>query len=968
MRAAAPSTLPLSTSAKPDPSQQQARTQAENDNYRAALAASPDDAALHYKLAKNLFVLNHYEDAAAAFVRAIELAPTSALLCDYAELLAATQRHEQAIQMYQEALQHDAGNTSAYNSLGLSFQATGQLDKALDAYRQMLARMPDSAIAHNNIGSVLQTQGQLDAALESFQHALVTAPYFQFAHFNVGTCMMRMGRPEEALKSFVETIRLDPGFHLAHINLSAILSKLGHLEESVEMCRRALKINPDWADMHSNLLFSLSHSAQLDTVSLFDEHRLFAKQFETPLRGSWPSHDKARDPERRLRIGFVSGDLNNHAVANFIAPVLEHLVHANGLELLIYCNNLLDDAVTVQLRTLVRDWHDVQQLSDSQLAQKIMDDGIDILIDLSGHTGYNRLLAFARKPAPLQATWIGYPLTTGLEAMDYYLTDRFFSPPGLLDDQFTEKMLRLPATAPFMPSPDAPPISVAPASLNGHITFGSFNRPNKLSDAVIVRWSKLLRALPEAKMVLAGMPSEQISNGLRAAFVKEGINAERLSFYPHTNTRDYLALHSLVDVCLDTSPYAGGTTTFHALWMGVPTLTMTGLTLPSRVGATILEQVGLTEFIAANEDDFLQKGMAIACNTAALATLRASMRKRMNNAPSGQPALIAAGLDDALRSMWKRLCAGQPPASFDAEPANSSLHQRASSLQSLHDVNVDAALLLAIEHHQSSRYAEAETLYLAIIHSQPQHAIANHNMGLLAMQLGFQEEALPYLSAAHDAARKENQFCISYAKCLLHAGKAQQALDIMTTAIAHGGSNAELQALLLQIQAGIAASACNPTQDEANHIVALYQAGQHVELEAAAHALVARYPDSGFAWSVLGTALQVQGKDALDTLQTAVALAPDDAQTQNNLGNAWQGMGQHARAIDFYMNALALNADFPEAYYNLGSAQEALGLVAKAVESYDMALARNPGYTMAQEKRDALLLARPEITSILKII
>lgn len=959
MRATARPHLPLPAPVQPSPAQQQAAAQADADACRAALASRPDDAQLHHQLAKSLVALTQYDAAEAAFQQAIALAPGAAVLCDHGELLALTQRHALAIEAYQAALLHEPGNAATYNCLGLSFQASGHLQQALDAYRKMLHHLPGNALAYNNIGSVLQAQDQLEEALEHYRQAQLAAPYFQYAHFNAGTCLMRLERFEEAQACFVETIRLDAGFHLAHINLSAIQGKLGHLDDTIATCRRALAVNPAWADMHSNLLFTLSHSAQLGPAALFAEHRHFGEQFETPLRAAWPRHANVRDPARRLRVGFVSADLNNHAVANFIAPVLEHLVHAEGLELHIYCNNIINDAVTTQLRDVVRHWHDVQALSDEQLALNIQADGIDILVDLSGHTGHNRLQTFARKPAPLQATWIGYPLSTGLQSMDYYLTDRFFSPPGLLDEQFTEKLLRLPATAPFMPSAVSPPVSAGPASVRGYITFGSFNRPGKLSAAVIARWSRLLRAVPTAKMLLAAMPSEQISDTLRAAFVKEGIAAERLSFHPHTNTRDYLALHSQVDVCLDTSPYNGGTTTCHALWMGVPTLTMTGPTLPGRVGAAILEQVSLAEFIASDDDDFLQKGIAIAGAPAHLAQLRTGMRARMSNAPSGQPALIAAGLDNALRGMWQRHCAGLPPASFDAEPAQSSLHQRATSLQSLHDVNVDAALLLAIEHHQSSRFVEAETLYLAIIHSQPRHVIANHNMGLLATQLGFPHEALPYLSAAHDAAPQQAEFCLSYAQGLLRAGQARQAHDVLAAAIARGLDDDALPALLQQAVVALT----TPTQDEADYVVALYQAGQHAELEAAAHALVARYPESGFAWSVLGTALQAQGKDALATLQTAVALAPDDAQTHGNLGNAWQEQGQHARAIECYARALALDVGFADAYCNMGSAQAALGQAAEAAESYRMALALEPSHDLARQKNAALQQAQAALSA-----
>ncbi|MGK5049141.1 tetratricopeptide repeat protein [Janthinobacterium sp. GB4P2] len=935
--------------------QQKAAASAAIARCRKALANRPDVASLHDELATNLAILEQYKEAEAAFLRAIELAPTSDTICAYGELLAKTNRHTEAIDLWQKALIDDSDNHAIYNYLGLAYQETGQLDLALAAHRQMLRLSPGNAVAYNNIGSLLQTQNRFQEAMQSYHHALLAKPEFDLAHLNAGSCLMHLGWYDAAMAIFKDTIKLNPALLPAYINLAAMQNKLGLLEEALVTCEQILKINPNLAEIHSSKLFVQSHKAGIDAEGQFRAHQAFAQQFEAPWRSSWAQHGNQRDPDRQLRIGFVSADLNSHAVMNFLEPILEHLRHANTLELVIYCNNNINDVVTAQLRETMPHWHDVQHLSDTVMAQQIEDDGIDILIDLSGHTAFNRLPVFARKPAPLQLTWMGYPMTSGLQAMDYYLTDRYYSPPGMFDAQFTEKLLRLPASAPFMPAQNAPAVSIAPCLHNGHITFGSFNRPNKISPAVIEHWANLLKAVPEARMVLGGMPSDQVCDSLRQAFIKEGIASDRLSFYLQTKMHDYLALHRLVDVCLDTFPYAGGTTTSHALWMGVPTLTMTGDTLPGRVGATILGHAELHDFIAQNQTEFIQKGIALASQLDHLAALRSGMRMRMSKSALGQPALIAAGLDNALRQIWQRWCAGLPAVSFDADPTQSSLSKRAASMQSLHEVKVDTALLLAIEHHQANRLVEAETLYMAILHKEPAHAIANHNMGLLAGQLGYPAEALLYLAAAHAAAPAEVEFCVSYTQALHRNGKAKDALDVLTAAMTRGGDNDALRSLHAQIQA--TSEDEQPSEVEAEHIFALYQAGQYVELEAASRAVVTRYPRSGFAWSVLGTALQVQGKDALGTLQTAVELAPHDAQAHGNLGNAWQAAGQHTLAIDSYQQAIMLDTTFSEAYCNMASAQQALGLLAEAAQSYQQALAIDPANEIAQQQLVRLSMA-----------
>ncbi|SFC75514.1 Glycosyl transferase family 41, partial [Polaromonas sp. OV174] len=323
-------------------------------------------------------------------------------------------------------------------------------------------------------------------------------------------------------------------------------------------------------------MFSISQNEAVDAAALFAEHCRFGAQFEAPLRAQWPQHGNSREPARCLQVGFVSGDLYNHAVASFIEPVLVHLAAYASLSLHAYANHPTDDSVTQRLRGHVKHWHPVVGLSDAALAEKIRADGIDILIDLSGHTSKHRLLSFVRKPAPVQVSWIGYPGTTGLSSMDYYLSDRFILPPGQFDHQFTEKLVYLPANAPFLPAAYAPLVNDLPALSHGYLTFGSFNRPSKISRAVIALWSQLLRALPDSRMVLGAMREDDQYDTLTAWFAEERIARERLDFHPRSGMRNYLALHHQVDVCLDTFPYNGGTTTYHALWMGVPTLTLAG--------------------------------------------------------------------------------------------------------------------------------------------------------------------------------------------------------------------------------------------------------------------------------------------------------------------------------------------------------------------------------------------------------
>ena len=510
----------------------------------------------------------------------------------------------------------------------------GRIEEALTSYRSAIAIKPDYAEVHSNLGNALSKLWQLDAAIASYQQALQADPKCIGAHNNLGNALQELGRCDDAATSF----------------------------------RRALEIKPDFAEAHSSLLFCLSHDGGIDPQALFAEHCRFGAQFEAPVRASWPKHRNDRDAERPLQIGVVSGDLRDHAVAYFFEPILEHLAAHAGLSLHAYYNHAIEGSITPRLRSHFDAWHRISGLSDAALAQKIVADGIDILIDLSGHTGENRLSCFARKPAPVQASWMGYPGTTGLSAMDYYLADRHFLPPGEFDSQFTEKLVHLPASAPFLPDRRAPPVNALPALSNGYLTFGSFNRLGKLTPSAIALWSRLLQALPEAENAAwrnaPGWPSGMLADW----FARGGVARNRLSFYPRCDVADYLAMHGHVDICLDTFPYTGGTTTNHALWMGVPTLTLAGRTAPGRQGAAILGHVGLDAFVADDADDFLKRGRSWAGDLAALSAIRSGLRQRCEQSPIRNPELIAAGLENALRTMWRRWCAGLPAETFEAMP------------------------------------------------------------------------------------------------------------------------------------------------------------------------------------------------------------------------------------------------------------------------------------------------------------
>jgi predicted O-linked N-acetylglucosamine transferase (SPINDLY family) len=660
-------------------------------SFRHALAINPNFAEAHNNLGNALRALGRLSDAEAHQLQAVTLRPMSAefnynlgttqleqgraskAIFSFKSALALNPAHAEshcnlgnayrdigqlndAVIAYTNAVQINPGMAIAHNNLGATLKNMGRVDDAIKSLSKALALKPDYAECHSNLGAALRDLGQLDVAVERYKTALRISPDLVEAHCNMGVVLRDQGRLQQALSCFQEAAAIRPSFPEPHSGLAMTLQALWRPIEAEKNFRRAVELDPKNATYHSNLLFHLELHPSKDTSNLFAEYQNFGQKFEVEHIKNWPTFSNTKDPSKILRVGFVSGDFRNHPIANFIEPIINHLAKMPLLQLHAYNNYAFEDAVTKRISQSFAHWTSVYGVSDADFAQQIQDDGIDILIDLSGHSAYNRLQTFARKPAPIQVTWMGFPGTTGLQAMDYYLSDKYFLPQGEFDSQFTEQIVHLPASAVFQPSPESPPVTALPALRNGYVMFGSFNRPNKISRDVIRLWSQVLHALPDARLQMAAMPADGPDPQLLEWFQSEGIDPQRLSFHKMCALSTYLGLHAQVDICLDTFPYNGGTTTLHALWMGVPTLTLAGTTAAGRTGASILGHVGLNAFLATSEQDFVQKGHELASDLDTLSTVRTSLRERFLSSSMGQPAVVAAGLESALRAMWHTWC------------------------------------------------------------------------------------------------------------------------------------------------------------------------------------------------------------------------------------------------------------------------------------------------------------------------
>ena len=552
----------------------------------------------------------------------------------------------------------------------LALVKANRFSEALPLTRTMIERFPEHGVTWKLFAAMSWAAGATADALPALHKSAELLPCDAEAHANLGTALNKLQRLDDAEKWLRSALAIDADFAPAHTQLGDNYQLQGRYADAEASFRRAIalhskNVNAETDAPFSSLLFMLNHNPEVTAEVLFEEHCRVGHHLEQAARRLPQRSPHDRDPDRPLRIGFVSADLRNHAVTSFIEPLLEVWSHSKTLEITIYHCHPAEDDDSRRLRGYVTHWRPVFGLSNESLAQTIADERIDILIDLAGHTSMHRLGTFAHKPAPVQATWLGYPATSGLRCMDYYITDRHFFPPGKFDSYFTEKLAYLPTVWPFRPFAAAPPVNPLPATTSGVLTFGSFNRLGKINEATIKLWARLLGALPHTRMIVAGVPLERQHHQLLDWFAAAGIQGDRLTFHEWSNLEHHLALHHHVDIALESTPYTGCTTSNHALWMGVPTLTLAGHTPASRLCAANLGHLNLTEFIANSAAEFVAKGLFWADHLEALALLRSSLRARWQASSARDPGFVAAGFELGLRRMWRNWCAGRSPQTFE---------------------------------------------------------------------------------------------------------------------------------------------------------------------------------------------------------------------------------------------------------------------------------------------------------------
>lgn len=630
------------------------------ESARQAIALKQDHISAHMNLAKALVSLGRHEEAVTHYQTVLQYQPgVAAVHGELGNAFAGIGKFHEAEACYTKALRLDPKQAEIRCGLGNVKYRQKEYDDAVLQYREAIRLKPDYALAYSSLGFTQYAQNNIKSAIANLRHAIELDPGLAAAYNKLAVVFRGINHLEAAEALARQAVDLNPDSAAAHYTMANIHHAYGRIREAIEENRRVLELNPSDFVAHSAQLMCMEHLPEYSPGDLLKASQEWAAR-HAPKGVSLPTFSNVPDPRRKLRIGYVSADLRHHPVGYFMEQVLAHHDRSK-YETFCYFNYATADEVTGQLRASADHWRSIVEQPDEAVARQINEDQIDILVDLAGHSAENRLLIFAHKPAPVQATWLGYFDTTGLETVDYIIADRHVIPPK--DERFyVERVARLPSCYMIFSPPRLPlEVSPLPASAGGKVTFGCFNNPAKVTEEMVDVWARLLRAVPDARLYMKYKPfdDEGVSRRYLNLFTARGVEPERIRLSGHSPREKLLEAYQEVDLALDSFPYTGGITTLEALWMGVPVISMRGDRYVSRVAASILETAGLGEFVVDTPQAYIDKAVAAVSDLERLAKLRAGLREQMVRALCDGAGFTLA-LEGLYRTMWETWCETRP--------------------------------------------------------------------------------------------------------------------------------------------------------------------------------------------------------------------------------------------------------------------------------------------------------------------
>ncbi len=618
-----------------------------------AIRLRPDYAEAYYHLANALEGCNEKEKAVIALAEAIHLCPQLVeALIGMGNLLLTQERADEAADYYRRAISHRPDSPEAHTNLGAALQQTGRIQEAIAASQLAIQLKPDNVEAYSNLGTLLLATGDADGALAACQKAIEIRPTDPAAHNNLGQAYQAKGMPDQAMAAYLKTLSLRHNHSKAWNNLGGVQFNQGLLDDAIASFDHSAKLSSDESTGHSNKVYALHFHPHYDRDAIARELKEWDQKRARPLMPSSPAYANNRQPGRRLRIGYVSPDFRQHVVGFNILPVIEKR-DRERFEIFCYSNVIKPDDMTARFRASTDHWRDIVGVPDAAVAEQIRNDQIDLLVDLTLHLAGNRLLIFARRPAPVQVSFAGYPGTTGMSAIDYRLTDPHLEPQVAVETSASERAIVLPDSFwCYAPTDTQPDVNQLPALSNGFVTFGCLSNFSKINLDVLEKWAAVMLRVPRSRlMLLAAVGSHR--QRLIKTMADLGVTEDRIVFAERRPRSQYLQLYQQIDIGLDTFPYNGHTTSLDSLWMGVPVVTLVGQTPVGRAGWSQLSNLDLTELAALSEREFIEIAANLANDLPRLSHLRRSLRSRMEASPLTDADRFTRNIEAAYRQMWK---------------------------------------------------------------------------------------------------------------------------------------------------------------------------------------------------------------------------------------------------------------------------------------------------------------------------
>lgn len=795
----------------------------------------------------------------------------------------------EAERLYGRAIAHDPQYAEAYYFLGRMAERDERREEAIVHFQKAADLEPREVIYQFALGNALLSLRYFEEAAAAFAAGCALQPEYAEVQINHAAALIEMNRREEVRISLEQLRERRPDIWQVHFNLGGIYREYGRIGEAVECYRRCLELMPDHPASRSNLLLIMNYGAGYTAREIFEQHKRFGEQFDRPYVVPQPD----RTWPRKLRIGYVSPDFRGHVVTYFIEPLLANH-DREAFEIFCYHSHPEKDGTTDRLRGYADHWRDCETWSDAELDRRIREDRIDILVDLAGHTAESRLLAFATKPAPVQATYLGYPNSSGLSAIDYHITDAFADPPES-DALSIERKARVPDTYfCYRPAPRTPEPGRYPARGPGTVSFGCFNNFAKISPAFITAAARVLKAVPGSRLLLKARPLSVASvvEGLRASFERLGVGPEQLDLRGwESGYRDHLRIYHEVDIALDSFPYNGATTTCEALWMGVPVVTLQGDRHAARMGSSLLHAMGLEDLIATDVDDYVKRSVALAADPSRIQALRQDLRGRMERSPLRDEVRFARKLEALYLSMWERALEAAPSPTVMAPD--------------------ERPLERARRYMQEGRLADADASIRTLLSSRPDHAEAVRLLCEISFAASAPGGAIEPLRRALAADGSNASFHYLLGSVLQELGRLDDAVSSLSRAL-------ELDPQLAKAHNNL--GCVLETAGRLDQAIVRFE--EAVRLD----------PSVPEAHYNLGNAYRQIGQidKAMASLERAVALQPENAEWRSNLSELQYGRWKFDEAIASLRIAISSDPKHRLSHMNLGAALLMTGAVEDA--------------------------------------